>query len=213
MRVRLLPIGRSFGWSNHHPTTRFSARQGPGGDPNARALATAPAPLEPAKRERGARRSLGQVLDDQYRELAGVGTWSARPLRKRQSEQVQYVTFPKVESRIQPRSFEFSGVAFPGQMMAGGTRPAGVSVQLLPSASEPLEPHTMNTTISAPIAAMMAITAPYFRTSSPRRGRDTTPDGTSSASPVRLGATPRAFPKSRTHPYTCLLCEMVLGRC
>jgi hypothetical protein len=110
--------------------------------------------------------------------LGASGTWSARPLRKHQSEQVQYVTFPKVESRIQPRSFEFSGVAFPGQMMAGGTRPAGISVQVLPSASEPLEPHTMNTTISVPIAAMMAITAPYFRTSSPRRGRDTTPDGT-----------------------------------
>jgi hypothetical protein len=26
-----------------------------------------------------------------------------------------------------------------------------------------LEPHTMNTTISVPIAAMIAITAPYFR--------------------------------------------------
>lgn len=148
--------------------------------------------------ELDARRSLGPVLDDQ--ELAGVGTWSARPLRKRQSEQVQYVTFPKVETRIQPRSFEFSGVAFPGQMMAGGTRPAGTSVQGLPFASDPLEPHTMNTTISAPIAAKMAITAPYFRTSSPRRGSDTTPDGTSSASPVRLGATPE-------------LSEMVVGRC
>lgn len=73
------------------------------------------------------------------------------------------MAFPKVESRIQPRSFEFSGVAFPGQMMAGGTRPAGISVQVLPSASEPLEPHTINTTISVPIAAMIAITAPYFR--------------------------------------------------
>jgi hypothetical protein len=77
---------------------------------------------------------------------------SARPLRKRQSEQVQYVTSRKVETRIQSRSFEFSGVAFLGQMMARGTRPAGVSVQVLPSASDPLEPHTMNTTISAPIA-------------------------------------------------------------
>ena len=37
---------------------------------------------------------------------------SARPLRKRQSEQVQYVTSRKVETRIQSRSFEFSGVAF-----------------------------------------------------------------------------------------------------
>jgi hypothetical protein len=49
-------------------------------------------------------------------------------------------------------------------MMAGCTRPAGISVQVPPSASEPLGPHTINTTISVPIAAMMAISAPYFRT-------------------------------------------------
>lgn len=106
---------------------------------------------------------------------------SARPLRKHQSEQVQYVTSRKVETRIQSRSFEFSGVAFLGQMMARGTRPAGVSVQVLPSASEPLELHTIDTTISVPIAAMMPISAPYLRTSSspdPGRGRDTTPEGT-----------------------------------
>jgi hypothetical protein len=106
---------------------------------------------------------------------------SARPLRKRQSEQVQYVTSRKVETRIQSRSFEFSGVAFLGQMMALGTRPGGVSVQVPPSASEPLGPHTINTTISVPIAAMMPISARYFRTLSspePGRGRDTTPEGT-----------------------------------
>jgi hypothetical protein len=91
---------------------------------------------------------------------------SARPLRKHQSEQVQYVTSRKVETRVQSRSFEFSGVAFLGQMMERGTRPAGVSVQVLPSASEPLELHTIDTTISVPIAAMMPISAPYFRTSS-----------------------------------------------
>ena len=89
---------------------------------------------------------------------------SVRPLRKRQSEQVQYVTSRKVETRIQSRSFEFSGVAFRGQMIAGGTRPAGISVQVLPFAFEPLEPHTMNATISAPIAAMIPITALYSRT-------------------------------------------------
>jgi hypothetical protein len=49
-------------------------------------------------------------------------------------------------------------------MMAGGTRPAGISVQVLPFAAEPFEPHTIKTTISVPIAAMMPITAPYFRT-------------------------------------------------
>jgi hypothetical protein len=84
----------------------------------------------------------------------------------------------RVETRIQWRSFEFSGVAFLGQMIAGGTRPAGISVQVLPFAAEPLEPHTIKTTISVPIAAMIPISAPYFRTSSspdPRRGRDTTP--------------------------------------
>jgi hypothetical protein len=100
---------------------------------------------------------------------------------ERQSEQVQYVTFPKVEPGLQSRSFQFSGVAFPGQMIAGGTRPAGISVQVLPFASEPLEPHTIKTTINVPIAAMMPISAPYFRTSSspdPGRGRDTTPEGT-----------------------------------
>ena len=87
-----------------------------------------------------------------------------------------------VETRIQSRFFEFSGVAFLGQMIAGGTRPAGISVQVLPFASEPLGPHTMNTTITAPIATRMPISAPYFRTSSspdPERGRDTTPEGTS----------------------------------
>jgi hypothetical protein len=89
---------------------------------------------------------------------------AARPLQKLQSEQVQYVASRRVETRIQRRSFEFSGVAFLGQMMAGGTRPAGISVQVLPFAAEPLEPHTIRTTISAPIAAMMPITAPYFRT-------------------------------------------------
>lgn len=57
-------------------------------------------------------------------------------------------------------------MAFLGQMMAAGTRPAGVSVQVLPSASEPLEPHTINTTISVPIAATMPISGPYFRISS-----------------------------------------------
>jgi hypothetical protein len=121
---------------------------------------------------------------------------SARPLRKRQSEQVQYVTSRKVETRVQSRSFEFSGVAFLGQMMARGTRPAGVSVQVLPSASEPLEPHTINTTISVPIAAMMPISAPYLRTSSfpdPRRGRDTTPEGT----PILRSAF-RTSPSART---------------
>ena len=90
------------------------------------------------------------------------------------------MTSRKVETRIQSRSFEFSGVAFLGQMMAGGTRPAGISVQVPPSASEPLEPHTIKTTISVPIAAMMPISPPYFRTSSspdPGRGRDTTPEG------------------------------------
>ncbi len=98
-----------------------------------------------------------------------------------QPEQVQYVASRKVETRIQSRSFEFSGVAFPWQMMAGGIRPAGISVQAPRSASEPLEPHTMNTTISVPIAAMMPISGPYFRTLSspdPGRGRDTTPEGT-----------------------------------
>lgn len=101
-------------------------------------------------------------------------------MRKRQSEQVQYVTSRRVETRTQSRSFEFSGLAFLGQMMAGGTRPAGISVQALPSASEPLEPQTIKTTISVPIAAMMPITAPYFRTPSspdPGRGSDTIPEG------------------------------------
>ncbi|HET8873449.1 MAG TPA: hypothetical protein VFM83_07165 [Gaiellaceae bacterium] len=88
----------------------------------------------------------------------------ARPLGEHQSEQVQYVTSRKVETRTQSRSFEFSGVAFLGQMIAGGTRPAGISVQALPFAAEPLEPHTIKTTISAPIAAMMPISAPYSRT-------------------------------------------------
>jgi hypothetical protein len=86
----------------------------------------------------------------------------------------------RVETRIQSRSFEFSGVAFLGQMIAGGTRPAGISVQVLPFAAEPSEPHTINTTISAPIAAM-PITAPYFRSSSsrdPGGGTDTTPERT-----------------------------------
>jgi hypothetical protein len=84
---------------------------------------------------------------------------------ERQSEQVQYVTSRRVETRIQSRSFEFSGVAFRGQMIAGGTRPAGISVQVLPFASEPLEPHTTNATINVPIAATMPISGPYFRTS------------------------------------------------
>ena len=74
------------------------------------------------------------------------------------------MTFRTVERGIQSRSFQFSGVAFLGQTMAGGVRPAGVSVQVVPSASEPLEPHTMNATISVPIAAMMPITGPYSRT-------------------------------------------------
>jgi hypothetical protein len=80
--------------------------------------------------------------------------------------------------------------------MAPGTRPGGVSVQVLPSASEPLEPHTINTTISVPIAAMMPISAPYLRTSSfpdPRRGRDTTPEGT----PILRSAF-RTSPSART---------------
>src|SRR4029450_11105414 len=51
-----------------------------------------------------------------------------------------------------------------GQMIAGGTRPAGISVQVLPFASEPFEPHTTNTAINVPIAAMMPISAPYSRT-------------------------------------------------
>jgi hypothetical protein len=105
------------------------------------------------------------------------------------------VTSRKVEPRIQSRSFEFSGVAFLGQMMAAGTRPAGISIQAPPSASEPLEPHTINTTISVPIAAMMPISGPYFRTWSspdPGRGRDTTPEGTPNTALSAQGLSTRA---------------------
>jgi hypothetical protein len=169
-----------------------------------------------------ARRSLGQVLDDLIpgarrrrrcgRERLGAsGTWSAGPLRKRQSEQVQYVASRRVETRIQWRSFEFSGVAFRGQMIAGGTRPAGISVQVLPFASEPLEPHTINATISVPIAAMMPITAPYFRTSSssdPGRGTDTTAEGTptlhSVPGPRQLGTAARSVGGSAGRPMLVL---------
>ena len=101
-----------------------------------------------------------------------------RPLRKASIGAGPVRDVPETRNRNTVAFLRVLRGGIPGQMMAGGTRPAGISVQVLPSASEPLGPHTTNTTISVPIAAMMAISAPYFRTSSspdPRRGRDTTP--------------------------------------
>jgi hypothetical protein len=47
-------------------------------------------------------------------------------------------------------------------MVAGGTRPAGISVHALRPSPEPLEPHTTNATITVPITAIIPINAPYL---------------------------------------------------
>jgi hypothetical protein len=65
-------------------TSAAARRLGPSGDPNARALATPPGPLRIYETTtRGARRSSGQVLNDQHRSLVGVVIANADHLKRR----------------------------------------------------------------------------------------------------------------------------------